>query len=186
MITERKVIIMKIKVFNEYAIQLFITDLRHIVVSVRSPKSQKVFLPFQSSRLGALFLEFHDIDERCLNIKERKNCEVCGGSGYIEEYHHIEGGRCFGCNREGMDLRLFCENHAKLILSFVETYKNKVDLIAVNCEAGRSRSVGISAALSIILNGLGSDMYYFKRYCPNMLVYRKILDTYYETKESNS
>lgn len=173
---------MEIKVFNEYAIQLFKTDKKHIVISVHSPRTEPIKFREQESRLDTIFLAFHDIDERCLKIEDRKNCTVCGGSGYIEEYRHIEGGRCFACNAEGMDLRLFGKKDAVEILNFVGYYKDKVDLIAVNCEAGISRSAGISAALCVILNGPLSDMYYFANYCPNMLVYRKILDTYYENR----
>lgn len=177
---------MKIQVFNEYAIQLFKTDKKNIVISVCSPKSESVKLPEQNSRLDTIFLKFHDIDEGALDITKRKDCNMCGGTGYIKKWRHIENGRCFKCNREGMDLRLFGKEDAENILNFVEKYKNKIELIAVNCEAGISRSAGISAALSVILNGRGSDMYYFANYCPNMLVYRKILDTYYENEKDYS
>lgn len=173
---------MNIKVFNEYAIQLFKTDKKHIVISVCSPKTESIKFSKQESRLGEMFLKFHDIDEGALDITKRKDCNMCGGTGYIKKWRHIENGRCFKCNREGMDLRLFGKEDALKILNFVKLYKDKIDLIAVNCEAGISRSAGISAALSAILNGAGSDQYYFSNYCPNMLVYRKILDTYYENK----
>jgi len=76
------------------------------------------------------------------------------------------------------DRFLFTKNHALTILNFVNEWKDKVDLICVNCVAGISRSAGIAGALSKILNG--NDDYYFKHYCPNMLVYRIILNEYYD------
>lgn len=179
---------MKIQVFSRNTIQEFKTEIPHIVISIRSPNSECASLVDQSSRLSAIFLEFHDIDETIFDIEKKSDCPLCGGSGFIKKWRHIENGQCFRCNREGLDLILFCSDHAKIILNFVEFYKNKVDLIAVNCEAGISRSSGISAALSFILNGSGSDMFYFNNYIPNMLVYKKILDTYYEkeNEENNS
>lgn len=71
---------------------------------------------------------------------------------------------------------VFTNKQAKEIVCFVEKWKNKVDLILVNCVAGISRSAGIAGALSKILNK--DDTYYFKKYLPNMLVYRKILEEY--------
>jgi hypothetical protein len=31
-------------------------------------------------------------------VKPAQVCARCGGSGYLREYSHIEGGRCFSCN----------------------------------------------------------------------------------------
>ena len=79
--------------------------------------------------------------------------------------------------QENYDIRLFTRNHAITILSFVETWKNKVDLICINCVAGVSRSMGIGGALGKILNN--DDTYFFKQGIPNMRVYRMILEEYY-------
>lgn len=73
---------------------------------------------------------------------------------------------------------IFTINNADAILNFVADYKNVVDLILVNCVAGISRSAGIAAALSKIYNG--DDSFYFKKYLPNMLVYRTILQQWEE------
>ena len=84
-------------------------------------------------------------------------------------------------------LQEFQKDDAKNILDFVKRNLNLCDNIFIHCCAGISRSTGVAAALSKVLNG--NDEYYFKRYCPNMLVYRTILDYYYneygkELKES--
>jgi len=168
---------MNFEVLSRLKVQEFRTNEEHIVISVNSPKEDKAQLPEQASRLNAMFLEFHDIDERCLDITKRKNCNVCGGSGYIEKWRHIEDGRCFKCNREGLNLTLFTKEDAKAILRFVIPYSAKIGLIVVNCEAGISRSSAIAGALSKIMNG--DDEYYFKHYCPNSLVHRLILEACY-------
>ena len=136
---------MKIKVFNENSIQTFLTEEKHIVISVQDPSYDFVKLPEQESRLNFLGLYFYDLDE---------------DTGIFPYSRFV-----------------FTQNHAKIILNFIDTWKDKVDLICINCVVGRSRSVGIAGALSKILNG--DDTYYFKHYCPNMLVYRTILTERY-------
>lgn len=76
---------------------------------------------------------------------------------------------------------LFNEAQAKRILDFVNKWKDRIDEIVVNCNAGFSRSPGVAAALSIILNG--DDEEYFRKYSPNRLVYRTILETYQKKQE---
>ena len=74
-------------------------------------------------------------------------------------------------------LTVFNENHAKEILEFVNKYKDKTERIVCQCQAGISRSSATAAALSIILDGHGSDNWIFsdRRYIPNMKVYRTLL-----------
>jgi predicted protein tyrosine phosphatase len=73
---------------------------------------------------------------------------------------------------------LFHNKHAGDILRFVKRYKSDIELIICQCEAGISRSAGVAAALSKILNG--DDTYFFKHYLPNSLVYNTILKEYYK------
>jgi predicted protein tyrosine phosphatase len=69
---------------------------------------------------------------------------------------------------------LFAKSQAELVWKFVQKYKNNINMIVVNCEAGISRSAGIAGALSKVLDG--QDDFYFKHYCPNRLVYRTMLE----------
>lgn len=73
---------------------------------------------------------------------------------------------------------LFDDAMARDILANVNRYRKEVDLIICQCEAGISRSAGIAAALSEIIND-DCDIY-FKKFIPNMLVYRTILERYFE------
>ena len=142
---------MKIKVFNEESIQQFKTDEPHIIISVRSPSTKKIELLTNPTRRATLFLTFHDIEDGLVsNMQE-----------WAKE----------------RQLTTFSNIHARLILSFIKTWKGKINLICINCEAGISRSAGIAGALSYILNA--DDTYYFKNYLPNRLVYRTILNEYY-------
>lgn len=74
---------------------------------------------------------------------------------------------------------IFNENHAKEILAFVNKNITNPNLSAIitHCDAGVSRSKGMAAALSKILNE--EDDKYFKTGVPNRLVYSTILKEYY-------
>jgi predicted protein tyrosine phosphatase len=72
---------------------------------------------------------------------------------------------------------IFTQSNARKILDFVIKYENKVKTILVHCEAGISRSAGIAGALSLIYND--DDEEFFNMYIPNRLVYRTILEVYY-------
>ena len=65
---------------------------------------------------------------------------------------------------------------ANEILEFVESHKEEIELIICQCDAGRSRSAGIAAALAKILHD--DDDFFFRKYTPNMRVYRTILDAH--------
>ena len=66
---------------------------------------------------------------------------------------------------------------AQKIVKFMNFYDD-VQNVVVHCEAGVSRSAGCCAALMYVFNG--SDMEIFKqpKYCPNMTVYRTVLNAF--------
>ena len=72
------------------------------------------------------------------------------------------------------ELVLFNKGMAIDVLTYIESIKDRIELIVVNCEAGISRSMGLCAALSKIYTG--KDEYYFRQGLPNMLVYKTILE----------
>ena len=63
---------------------------------------------------------------------------------------------------------------AKEVWAIVDKYKKDVDLIVINCEAGVSRSAGVGAAISKVLNGDDKD--FFRYFCPNIFIYRKVIN----------
>ena len=98
-------------------------------------------------------------------IPYRPNClEIL----YLE-FHDLDGIHL----PSSADYKLISSLDAKLIWEIVNVYKDKISLIICQCEAGISRSAGIAGALSKVLNG--DDTEIFKKYLPNMLVYRTIL-----------
>lgn len=66
---------------------------------------------------------------------------------------------------------------AKKIIDFVVSH-DSAEMVIVHCEAGISRSAGVCAALMWIFNGSDMEVFDNPRYCPNMTVYRTILNTY--------
>lgn len=74
---------------------------------------------------------------------------------------------------------MFDGEKARAILDFVESIKDKIDVLAIHCEAGLSRSPAIAGALS--KHYFESDTYFFDPpYCPNMLVYRCMMNAIVE------
>ena len=76
------------------------------------------------------------------------------------------------------DSSVFSYNQAFLIFHFVMKWWNKVDSIWVQCEGGISRSAGVAAAILKALTNDDSQIFNNKKYCPNMLVYRKTLEAF--------
>lgn len=159
---------MKFKVMSRDMIEGFVTEEKHIIISITDPNSEKVRI--KSKPIDILSLQFHDVDHR---IKKQKDCKLCKGTGKSELFPDINGGHCYACT-DKMDIKIFDETYAEQILDFVNAYKDTVDLITVNCEAGISRSSATAAALSLILNG--EDQFFYDHYLPNALIYRKIIN----------
>jgi predicted protein tyrosine phosphatase len=73
--------------------------------------------------------------------------------------------------------KVISPEQAQQIVTFVSRWKNKVNLICVNCEAGISRSAGVAFALSMLLNGDDSGILSDKQYAPNNTVKDSILNS---------
>ena len=65
---------------------------------------------------------------------------------------------------------------AELINRFVDEYTS-LPLCIVSCDAGISRSAGVAAALSLIHNDSDEEIFSDPKFCPNMDVYRAILNS---------
>lgn len=70
------------------------------------------------------------------------------------------------------------DEDAQAVVNFVSANKDKVDCFVVNCEAGVSRSAGCCAAIMLALTGNDSEIFNNPSKCPNMTVYRKILNAF--------
>ena len=73
---------------------------------------------------------------------------------------------------------LFGTRHADQVWDFVLGHRDEIGRVVLHCDAGLSRSPGVAAALSRVL--VGDDSGFFKRYRPNMRVYRTLLERYYD------
>lgn len=78
---------------------------------------------------------------------------------------------------DGVDIsevNLFSRDQAQKIWQFVDQIYTQIDTLLVHCIVGISRSPAVAAAISkIFVNN--NDSIYFKKYIPNMLVYRTLL-----------
>lgn len=64
------------------------------------------------------------------------------------------------------------EKDAKSIVRFIQECRNTVEVVAVHCHAGISRSSAIAAAISLWLNGHDSGVFADQKYRPNMLLFK--------------
>lgn len=135
---------MRFDVLSRQMAEQFNPQEKHISISIRDIDCKNANLPEIETRVDVLFLTFSDLDR----IKDSLPYKL----------KHS----------------LFNKGIAELIWEFVDKYKDEVDLIVINCEAGISRSSAVAAAISKILNGNDDD--FFKYFIPNRLVYRKMME----------
>jgi len=140
---------MEFLITNREKITYLKLEMPYIVISVREPEKDFPKLREDSNRLGLLQLTFTDLDTK-------------------ESAKQI-----------GQEHLLIAEDQAKGILAFVSKYFQVIQTIVCQCDAGISRSSGIAAALSKIMNGNDSWIFNSMKYVPNMFVYRMILNKYY-------
>jgi predicted protein tyrosine phosphatase len=77
---------------------------------------------------------------------------------------------------------LFTRDLAQAVWTFVlAARKAEVETFVLHCDAGQCRSPAVAAAISKVFTG--DDSSFFKRYRPNMLVFRTLLDTWYDDFE---
>ena len=119
----------------------------HVIISIRTPGAEPVAVRRGYKTRAILFMAFPDLDENYRALPPS-----------AKRYN---------------DGELFTPAQAKEILSFVNRHKDEIQSIIVQCEGGMSRSAGVAAALSKIMND--DDARFFKGKTPNMLVYSTIL-----------
>jgi len=124
---------------------------KHIVISMCEPEMGLDFpeLSENPNRLDVLRLSFTDIDD-------------------IDSARQI-----------GQEHLLMTKEQAEEVVIFVNKYVDSIETIICQCDGGISRSSGMAAALSKVLNG--DDLWVFnsKKYVPNRYVYRLIMNAYY-------
>jgi len=142
---------MNFLILNRSMAEIYSYEEPHIYISITDPESRFPVLKDNPNRLKTLWIKFDDVDDK-INTVNGKRLP-----------------------------KLFEVDHAEIILNFVEKFKNDVGTIITQCDGGISRSSATAGALSVIYNGSKSDNWIFKsrQYYPNMLVYRTLLDTYF-------
>ncbi len=127
----------------------FIPEVPYLVISVTDPEEPEANLAASPLCRAVLRLQFHDTSQ---------TVDIPGLEGLFSDS---------GAAMTADD--------ARAILDFVASHANKVDLIVCQCEAGVSRSAGIAAALSRIMQG--DDEFFFVHYLPNHHIYELLLQT---------
>jgi len=144
----------------------------HIIISIVSPIATEANLTPSDDCKGILRLKFHDLNEANLEFFEEMY------SKFLDSHPDAPEEVKKSYKESEVDYyKPMTDEQAKQIIDFVEAHRKEIEVIVVHCEAGISRSAGVAAALSKIIEG--KDDFFFKKYIPNTLVYSKILKAYY-------
>ena len=132
-------------------------DIRHAVISIANPTNREpAEFKLNEYLKEVLYLKCYDIDFSDGNVTATR-------AAILEKYGY----------------GLFTDDQAEEVVDFVMKVKDSVEAIVCHCDAGISRSAGVGAAISLILNGSDKGIFIDERYIPNMHIYRKILDNYH-------
>ena len=129
----------------------------HVLISIYDPADVPADLAPNLNRRGVLMLQFHDWDDKQKIVLDRSSTP------------------------DAKRMVFYNEQQAKQIFDFLQSHLASIELIICQCDAGISRSAGLAAALSKLLNG--TDEYFFKHYIPNSRVYRLTLNCWMEQLE---
>lgn len=140
---------MKFLITNRDKITCLKLEISHIVISICEPEKDFPELLENNKRLGLLQLIFTDEDK-------------VGSAKQIGQEH-----------------LLMTKEQAQEVISFIDKHSDLAEAIVCQCDGGISRSSGMAAALSKILNGDDSWIFNSKEYVPNMYVYKMIMNEYY-------
>ncbi len=139
------------------------------LISITDPDDSDVRLKFRPERL--LRLKFDDITpeiaaERLELTEEAKRSEEALAS-FLEGYNTY----------------LFTDAMAEETAEFIKNSIKKTALFICQCEYGQSRSAAVAAAILEHYFGKGDIVFNDDRYCPNSLVYPKLMTAL--SKQSN-
>lgn len=148
---------MLIQVCNRFAIENFevLTGIKHVLISISTPGDEVPTLHDNPSRLATLRLKFCDVDREL--------------PGYNDDSW---AGR-------------FTSEQAEDILRFIAQHRTTTPDVAlvVHCDAGLSRSPGVAAAISRIVNGT-DEQFFRSHFGLNRYVYRTLLETHHQLTNS--
>ncbi len=138
---------------NETMIRAYHFSIPHAYIRITNPTNSLPKLPENYFLKGELNLKFYDIDS----------------TKYMKD--------------KSLKYGIFTISQANEIIDFVEKLKSSIDVLCCHCQAGISRSAGVSAALALIFNGSNKEIFNNKKFIPNMKVYSMILKAWEEKKD---
>jgi predicted protein tyrosine phosphatase len=144
-------------------------DRHHFIISIRTPGDpNEAKLPIGETTRGVLHLQFHDLDNVPAGI-------------LVTPEEAARFGRQF--RKVGADYEwdvpegtLFDAKMGREVVEFAwkQRQDDRLDLALLHCDAGWSRSPAVAAGLMRTVFG-EDDSIIFKRFKPNMRVYRNVL-----------
>jgi predicted protein tyrosine phosphatase len=150
----------------------------HLFISISTPgdPNGEAKLPLGALTRGVLRLQFHDLDR----LPEQPIPLIGVPPDSWAARYPATPETLFNRSR-AVQVLDFVTPHVEQERALRETDRGHaaVRAILVHCDAGWSRSPAVAAALTKSLLGQ-DDSHWFKAKSPNMLVYRTLLNVYYE------
>ena len=146
---------MKVEIKNRKQIEDFTFANRTALISITEYNYK--FAELKSSPKRLLQLKFDDVDNYVF-------VDTLGREPTEEERIEIE-----------KKYHMFSDEQSDEIAEFYANVKNDVDTIICQCEYGMSRSAAVAAAILEYESKSGIDIFSNDYYCPNRIVFRKVL-----------
>lgn len=149
----------------------------HLFISIRTPGDPlEAKLPVNGLTRGVLRLQFHDLDR----VPENPIPLIGIPKESWVALHTPTADTLFN-KKLATQVLDFVRPHVEheSVLRAANLGHTAVRAIFVHCDAGLSRSPAVAAALTRTLLGQ-DDAHWFKAKTPNMLVYRTLLNVYFE------
>lgn len=146
---------MKVEIKNRKQIEDFTFTDRTALISITEYNYK--YAELKSSPTWLLQLKFDDVDNYVF-------VDTLGREPTEEERIEIE-----------KRYHMFSDEQSDEIAEFYFNVKNGVDTIICQCEYGMSRSAAVAAAILEYENKSGIDIFSNDYYCPNRVVFRKVL-----------
>ena len=142
-------------------------DVDHALISMKGSDEKRPFLMPNDKRIITQYFLFDDID---LFQLDKKTARTKLQKKIIAD---------------GLAI-LFDEKKADRIVSFVNSFKDKVEAFICQCYAGVSRSSAVAAAIAKEFEITDTDYFNHKLYYPNRFVYKLVTEAFDKAREETN
>jgi len=148
-----------------------------VEVMSRAQMTQYCKQPHSETALWISITDPYSLYEDDLSWGGENGIKYCCPLAFVDADHVIDESSGVPASiRKHLNEGLMCDEDALMIVIAIRSCVLDVDKIIVQCDAGRSRSAGVAAAIKKYFDGDDTQFFDDPYYRPNMLCYRKTLE----------